>query len=375
MIPLGRPSITADDLEAVTAALTSGRLTQGTQVAAFEAELAELVGVGHAVVVSSGTAALAVSLAALGVGRGDRVIVPAYSWVATANVVELAGATPVFVDIDPDTFGIDPPYLATVIEGLAEQDQLASVRAILPVHVFGYVAEMEEIVAMGDSAGIPVIEDAACALGASLSGRPAGSIGAAGCFSFHPLKVVTTGEGGAITTDDPDFAEFARTYRNHGQSLAGGERTFEMAGPNLRMTDFQAALGRSQLARLGSMLDERHDLFERYHVLLSGLPLRCQSYDRTRTTGQVFTVLLNQPEVRPDVLTLLRDFGIEAATGTIAMPFTRHFSRRYHLSESDLPVTAAVDRSAVSLPLYNGMTHQEQDLVVTALEKALDGSS
>ncbi len=375
MIPLGRPWITTHDLAAVNDVLSSARLVQGTQVAAFEDELASQVGVEHAIAVSSGTAALAASIGALGVGAGDRVLVASYSWVATANVVELVGATPVFVDVDSDTLGMDPTHLVTIMENLGEHGLLDSVKAILPVYVFGYIPRMEEIIRVGRFHGIPVIEDAACALGAFTADQAAGSIGAAGCFSFHALKVVTTGEGGAITTDDDRLAEFARAYRNHGQTLRNGERCFQMAGPNLRMTDFQAALGRSQLNRLGTILDQRRDLIERYRQRLSGLPLRFQEYERDRTTGQAFSVFLKRPETRQFVQSTLRDLGVEAGSGTIAMPFSPYFRRRYGLTEADLPVTASIGRSALSLPLFNGMTHHDQDIVIVSLEKALEESS
>ena len=215
MIRLTVPSIEEDDLQAVREALASGFLVQGARVAAFEQAVAQRVGAAHAVAVSSGTAALHVALVALGVGPGDLVLTTAYSWIATANVIELAGAEPVFVDIDPATFNLAPDRLAEAIDRLEASGSLRRVKAILPVHAFGQPADMTSIGALADAHGIPVVEDAACALGAAWEGRPAGSWGRCGCFSFHPRKAITTGEGGLAVTDDAELARTMRALRNH----------------------------------------------------------------------------------------------------------------------------------------------------------------
>src|SRR4029079_3883379 len=192
------------ELAAIASGLDSGYLVQGSRVAEFERIVAEHVGLHHAVAVSSCTSALRVALLALGIGPGDRVIVAPYSWVATANVIELCGATPVFVDIDPATFNMDAAPLRSC---LSNSDK---VRAIMPVHTFGNPAGIRDIVAIADDFSIPVIEDAACAIGAVADGRPAGSFGTIGCFSFHPRKIITTGEGGMIVTNDEQVADFVR---------------------------------------------------------------------------------------------------------------------------------------------------------------------
>lgn len=371
MIPLGRPSIDSADIQAMAEVVRSGKLTQGLNVETFEAALAQRLQVKHVIVVNSGTAALSAALAALDIGPGDTVLVPGYSWIATANVVELTGATPVFVDIDRTTFCMDPAHLKETLQHLDDQRQLSSLKAIIPVHAFGYVAALDEIVDLAEAYGVPVIEDAACALGASLDGRAAGTIGLAGCFSFHPLKVLTTGEGGAVATNDDAFADFLRSFRNHGQAFLDGTRKFMTAGANLRMTDFQAALGLSQLNRLSSLLDERRSLVQRYHQKLKGLPLSLQAYERERTTGQALTVLIDRPDLRAKVIEDLSRRGIEAGIGTIAMPFTDYYSEEYGIHASDLPTTWSVGSAAVSLPLFNGMAENEQDIVVEALEQSL----
>jgi len=218
-IPVTRPVLGDSELAAIASVLDSGYLVQGSRVAEFERIVAEHVGLQHAVAVSSCTSALRVALLALGIGSGHRVIVAPYSWVATANVIELCGATPVFVDIDPSTFNMDAALLRSRLDSLSRAGEIGSVRAVMPVHTFGNTAGVDDIVMVADEFSIPVIEDAACAVGATVEGRPAGSLGTIGCFSFHPRKIITTGEGGMLVTDDDDLAGFARTFRNHGQRV------------------------------------------------------------------------------------------------------------------------------------------------------------
>ena len=260
-IPITRPVMGESELSAIGAVLESGYLVQGIRVAEFERLVARHVGTAHAVAVSNCTSALRVALLALGTRQGDRVIVAPYSWVATANVIELCGAVPVFVDIDPATFNMDPGLLKERLELLSASGEIGSVRAIMPVHTFGSPAGISELVNVAAAYSIPLIEDAACALGASENARPAGSFGSIGCFSFHPRKIITTGEGGMIVTDDNRVAEFARTFRNHGQQLVDGSVEFVMAGDNLRLTDLQGAIGVAQMARLVGLVEVRSHVF------------------------------------------------------------------------------------------------------------------
>ncbi len=259
MIRLTRPSIEADDLQAVHDAVASGHLVQGPRVAEFERAVADLVGARHAVAVTNCTAALQMALLALDVKAGDVVVVGAYSWPTTANVVELCGAQPVFVDVDPATFNLDPEALDATLTRLRRSRELARrVKAIIPIHTFGQIADMPRILEVAARHGVPVIEDAACALGASLDGRQAGAWGVMGCFSFHPRKAVTTGEGGAITTDDDRLAAYLRALRNHGQDFeAGTPDQFVMPGFNNRMTEFQGALGVTQMSKVARIVAAR----------------------------------------------------------------------------------------------------------------------
>lgn len=372
-IPITRPVLDASELAAVGEVLDSGFLVQGSRVLEFERLVAEEAGVSHAVAVSSGTAALRVALHALGVGTGDLVLVTPYSWIATANVIELCGATPVFVDIDPETFNMDPTLLRAALARLSDEGRVGAVRAVMPVHTFGNVAQVVELAEVAASYSVPMVEDAACALGAVEAGRPAGSFGAIGCFSFHPRKIVTTGEGGMVVTDDAEIAAFARAFRNHGQQPVDGTTQFVMAGDNLRLTDFQAAIGVVQMSRLRGLVADRARLAARYDALIEPLGLVPQRRSEGAAV-QAYVALVPETTEAGAVIAGLRERGVEATIGTNAIPFTRHYAERYGVPEADLPHTAMVSRRAVTLPLYPQMTEADQDAVVSALGEAVEAT-
>ena len=363
MIRLTRPSIEEDDLAAVRDVIASGNLVQGRRVEAFEAAIRELAGTEHAVVVSSGTAALHLALIALGVGPGDRVAVPAYSFLATANVVELVGATPVFVDIEDQTFAIDPDAL----ERVAGRDRLA---AVMPVHPFGQVADMTGIAAAAP--GVPIVEDGAAALGARQGGRPAGSLGTIGCFSFHPRKAVTTGEGGAVTTDDPGFVRTIRALRNHGLDPDAASPDFILPGFNYRMTDFQAALGLTQLDKLDAIVAGRRAAAARYDDLLASTAVRSpRVLPGNEAVFQSYVTLLPEGVDRTALIGRLRDEGIETQIGTYHMPLATFYRNRYGHRRGAFPTTDAVADRALTLPLYPTISAAEQAEVVGRLLAAL----
>jgi dTDP-4-amino-4,6-dideoxygalactose transaminase len=320
-------------------------LTQGPVVAEFERELAAACESTHALAVSSGTAALHVAVLALGLEPGDEVVVPAYTFPATANVVALSGLRPVLVDVDPVTMNIDPEKVRVG----------PRTKAIIAVHLFGRPCRVEEL------PELPVIEDAAGALGARRGGRACGSLGLAGCLSFHPRKIVTTGEGGAvITNDDPLAAELA-LLRNHGwRSLADAD----MPRPSLnyRLSDILAAVGLPQLRLLEELLEARRRVAAAYAERLSGLPVTLPTTDGGDVHGWQAYVI--QVERRDEVLGALRAQGIEAQIGTFALPLLHPYR-----DQGSFPGAEHAFERALALPFHTSLTESELDRVAVALDK------
>lgn len=326
--------------------IESGMLTMGPRVAEFEAEIAHACEVAHAVAVSSGTAALHLAVLALGLEPGDEVLVPAYTFPATANVVALAGLRPVLVDVDPVTMNIDP----------ARVEVGPRTRAILPVHLFGRPAPIE---ALPD--GLPILEDAAGALGARRRGRACGSLGLMGCLSFHPRKIVTTGEGGAVTTNDERLADAIRQGRHHGWRPPANA-DMPVPGLNYRLPDLLCALGIPQLRRLPELLAARARVAAGYSERLRGLPLVLPEPDEGDVHGwQAYVV---QVDRRDEVLSALRAEGIEAQIGTYAL----HLLGPYR-DQGSFPGAAHAYERGLALPLHSRLTEAELDRVAAALDK------
>lgn len=371
MIRLTIPSIEEDDIQAVSEVLRSGYLVQGSKVKAFEERVADYVGTRYAVAVSNCTAALHLALLALDIKPGDLVVVTAYSWISTANVIELCGASPVFVDIQPDTFNLDPACLAVTLSKLmADSETAKRVKAILPVHTFGQMANMPAILEIASQYGLPVVEDAACALGATLKGKQAGSWGVMGCFSFHPRKAITTGEGGIITTNDAALVRKLRALRNHGMDPDASSIDFIMPGFNYRMTEFQAALGLTQMDKLDRIITKRRDLAANYDRLLQNTSIQppmvgidsCPVY-------QSYVVLLPESlaNSRQELIQQLRNQGIETTIGTYHMPMTTYFSSRYNYQKGDFTTTDKIFNQSLTLPLYETLSSEECCQVVDCL--------
>jgi perosamine synthetase len=377
MIRLTIPSLDEDDFAAVRAVLETGYLVQGVQVRAFEQAVAEYVGCAEAVAVSNCTAALHLALLALGVGPGDLVLVTTYSWPATANVIELCGAQPVFVEIESDTFNMSPERLETVLRPLmTNPTTVRRVKAILPVHTFGQMADMDAIATIAARYDLPVIEDAACALGASWQEKAAGTWGILGCFSFHPRKAVTTGEGGIITTQDGELAWQLRALRNHGQDPAAAMIDFVMPGFNYRLTEFQGALGVTQMAKLDRIIAARREKAAVYDRLLAAGPIQAPFMPAdSQPVYQSYVVLLPEEVMdrRAAASQQLRQLGIETTIGTWHMPLTTYFRTRYGFQPGDFPVTDAIFARTLTLPLHEFLTTEEQEQVVTQLTGVLFG--
>jgi perosamine synthetase len=371
LIRLAVPSIEEDDLAAVREALASGQLVQGPRVLAFEQAIADYIGTEYAVAVSNCTAALLLGLISLDVGPGDKVAVTAFSWPATANVIVLCGAEPIFIDIEPETYNMDP---------LALEQALASktVKAVLPVHTFGGMADMGRILEIAKRQGAAVIEDAACAFGAELDGKRAGTFGALGCFSFHPRKAVTTGEGGVITTDDPALARRLRILRNHGQDPDAFTPDFVSPGYNMRLTEFQAALGLTQINKVDRITEKRRLQAAHYDELIGGGRIRPpRKLYNSRHVYQSYVALLPSEAAakRTSMITALRERGIETTIGTYHIPMTTYFRGRGAFRSGDFPVTDDVSGRAISLPMFENLTMEDQQTVVSTLEELLEAEA
>lgn len=369
MIRLGSPTITREDADRVAQVLMSGFLVQGPEVKAFELELAELLGVKHVVAMSNCTSALEVALRSLGIGHGDLVITSSYSWIATANVIEVVGATPVFVDISPSSYNIDAEALGRVVRKLKGSGEVGRVKSIMPVHAFGLAADMAAIQAVSDDLGIPVVEDAACALGATSPEGAVGTTGLIGCFSFHPRKSITTGEGGALATNDDSIAHFALSFRNHGQSPKVVHK-FDQIGHNYRLTDPMAALGRSQLRQLPAFLERRRQIMMAYIEHLQG-HVELPEFDADRHVGQAFVVRLPGEIDRAKVMAALHQNGVETGTGTVAIPFTDVYVGKYGFATEDFPNLAGIMGRTLALPIHAGMSIRDAEFVASTLIETL----
>ncbi len=376
MIRLTVPSLDETDFEAVRAVLETGFLVQGPQVRAFEQALEPVTGAKHVVAVANGTAALHLALLALDVRAGDLVLVTAYSWISTANAIEFCGAQPVFIDIDPQTFNLSPEALALRLDQLMSvADTARRVKAILPIDAFGQIADLPAILEIAGRYGIPVIEDAACSLGAAHQGRPAGSEPAIATFSLHPRKAITTGEGGLITTQDDKLAFELRALRNHGLNPDSPTPDFIRPGYNYRITEFQAALGLSQLAKMPRILAARRALAARYSSSFASTsitpPMIPSGGD---PVFQSYVCLLPESAAghRAEIISQLKQAGVETTIGTWHMPLTTYYRTRYGYKPGDFPNTDQVFRRALSLPLYESLTHQDQDFVIESLLHLLE---
>lgn len=371
MIRLTIPSLSADDIEAMEEVVATGYLVQGPKVASFEAAVASYVGAPYAIAVSNCTAALHLALLALDVRAGDIVLVTAYSWIATANVIELCGAQPIFIDIEADTFNMDPNCLEATLTQLMKNPSVAArVKAILPVHTFGQMANMPAILEIANSYNLPVVEDAACALGATWQGIQAGTWGIMGCFSFHPRKAITTGEGGMIVTADPQLARLLRMLRNHGLDPDASSSDFVLPGFNYRLTEFQAALGLTQMQKVDRIIQARRQAAARYNNLLAATDLQAPVVaPESNPVHQSYVALLQPPQIfqRDQILSELRAQGIECTIGTIHMPLTTYFRSRYQYEPGMFPVTDSVAAASITLPLYETIALEDQVKVVDAL--------
>ncbi len=370
------PSFDATEIDLLKQCLDSKWVTQGPMAARFEGMIAAAQDARNAIACTSATAALHLAALALGLGPGDEVIVPALTWITSANAAEYVGAKAVFADVDLSTYNLDPK---TVEEAVTSRT-----RAIVAVHLFGLAAPMRELRAIAERHGLTIIEDAACAIATTYEGRPVGAIGDVGCFSFHPRKVVTTGEGGAITTNNDELAAKMRILRNHGAGGPPDDREgsgpwtmarFDVLGYNLRLSDLQAAVGVAQMNKLASLVADRRRSAARYDEALRdqndlALPV---AGDKAGHTYQSYVVRLTEGgrARRNRVMEALARRDIQTRPGTHAVHRLGYYRDRYGLAAEDFPNAALAEDTTITLPIVPFMTEAEQDGVVDSLIAAL----
>mgnify|MGYP001041868720 CR=1 FL=1 len=326
-----------------------------SEVEAFEQTIAQMHQVRHCIAVSSGTAALHVGYLAMGIGPGDAVFIPSFAWPSAANMAMIVGARPVFVDVLPRTYNIDPEDLRVRIQQCIEQ-HWGKPRAVVPVHEFGLAADMDAVLRVAAEYHLDVLEDAACALGASYQGRPVGSFGKLAIFSFHPRKAITTGEGGAIITNDEELAERCRRWRNHGQGFVDGRREFVLPGLNYRLTEIQAAIGRVQLGKFPGILARRRELAAVYLDRLAGCEYITLPEAPPEHTWQTFMVVLDDGLSRVQTMTRLASNGVEAAPGSVSGHRGAVYGEHFGYRSDDLPRSARLHDWGLALPLHSAMT-------------------
>ena len=360
MIRLAKPHIPETAVNSILEIFKSGDLVQGKFVRGFETVLKKYLHADHAILVSSGTAALHLSLMSSGIGNGDEVLVPAFTFPATANVVEVTGAVPVLIDINLDDYCIN---VSDIEEKITERT-----RAIIPVHEFGQSADIEPLMRIARKYDLLVIEDAACAMGTQYNGNMVGTFGEIGCFSFHPRKAITTGEGGLIVSNDPEVANMVRAMRNHGTS---GKSGFIYAGLNYRMTDFQAALGLSQMETLEEAIEIKIGMARIYDELLADCEyIRTPAvFHERKNVYQTYHILLDDGIDRGKLVSFLHENGVQTNFGANALHRLTYYREKYGYGENDFPVAGKAYEKGLALPCGNHMKIEDIEFVVGKLKE------
>lgn len=373
VIQIAVPTTGDEEWQALREPLNSGWITQGPKVTAFENRFAEIHGSSHALAVTSCTTALHLILAGLGIGPGDEVIVPAFTWVSTANVILYCGATPVFVDVEADTHNISVSEVAKAVT--------SKTKAVMAVHLFGLCADIDGLRSVLP-AHVKIIEDAACAAGASYKGQMAGTLGDAAAFSFHPRKSITTGEGGMVTTNDAALGEVMNKLRNHGAEISEEQRhhgprpyilpEFNFLGYNYRMTDLQGAVGVVQIEKLQTLIAERQK-WARYYVQaleeIDWLSMPVGAGEMHHAL-QAFVTRIHPdkaPMSRNDIMDKLMSFGIATRPGTHAVHMLGYYQKSFGFHEDDFPNAKLSDTQSMAIPLHNKMNQEDFDHVIAAI--------
>lgn len=375
-IQISLPSLDIEEWEAIKEPILTGWLTQGPKVSQFEKMFAEKHGVEHALATTSCTTALHLALVALGIGPGDEIIVPAFTWIATANVIEYVGAKPVFCDVSKETYNIDVSQVEKLIT--------EKTKAIIAVHLFGLCADMDPLKELCQKHSLFIIEDAACAAGASYKGETAGALGDIGCFSFHPRKVITTGEGGMCTTNDAQLAEKMNCLRNHGASVSEEQRhhgpkpyilaDFNVLGFNYRMTDLQGAVGVVQMEKLDRLISERQMWADWYSKQLQDIPwiIPPKESEEYSHSFQAYVCYIDEnisPMSRNDIMEYLQKKGISTRPGTHAVHMLNYYAEKYNFRPEDFPMARDCDQYTIALPLHNKMSVEDYRYVINEIKQ------
>jgi dTDP-4-amino-4,6-dideoxygalactose transaminase len=378
-IPIAKPYFDNREKKALSDVLDSGWVVQGPRVAEFENIICSYTGSKYAKAVTSCTTALHLALIACGIGRGDEVIVPSFTYIATANSVEYVGARPVFIDIDLATFNIDVSKI---------EDKISKkTKAIIPVHLFGLCADMDPILKLAKKYKLKVIEDAACVLGGWYKGRHGGTMGDCGCLSFHPRKSITTGEGGMLLTNNREIAEKVEALRNHGAEVSDLARhkkggfllpEFNMLGFNYRMTEFQGAIGVEQMNKFPEILEAKRELAAYYDYNLPDSLIPPNVPSRYLHGYQAYVCLFSgvkhpslkkQNKKRNEMMALLEKEGISTRQGTHAVHALGYYRKKYNILAEDFPNSLKAEYLSMALPLYKGMGKTEQEYIIGKINR------
>jgi len=393
-VPIAKPYMDDDEKQAVNDVLESGWLVQGPKVAEFEMMICEFTGAKYAKALSSCTTALHLALISLGIGPGDEVLVPSFTFVASANAIEHTGAKPVFLDIDPNGFNIDVNNIEKHLG--RKTGQRAKVKGIIPVHLFGLCADMSSIMELAKRYNILVIEDAACALGSYYKSKHAGTFGNAGCFSFHPRKLITTGEGGMLVTNSPKISASVSSLRDHGAAISDRERhekdgfllpDFDRIGYNYRLTDIQAAMGIEQMRKLQWFINKRVQKAAKYDEGLRDIDcIQIPHVPEGYKHGyQSYVIMLRDPgcdllppdkleiyhNARDAIMAKLAEKGIATRQGTSAVHRLGYYRKRYGLKDDDFPISLQAECLTIAIPLFPQITDEEQDYVIENMHQVI----
>lgn len=362
MIRLSVPFIDDNEMNEIKDVLNSGYLVQGNKVEEFENLIKEYLNVKHAIAVSNGTAALHLSLIALDIKPSDEIIVPDFTFPATSNVVENMGAKSIFVDINLDDFCIDTDKIENKINN--------NTKVIIPVHEFGQVSNMDKIMDLASKYSLRVVEDAACALGAEYKNKKIGTIGDLGCFSFHPRKSITTGEGGIVVTNNDEFARKIRAIRNHGMDYCHETPKFIFAGLNYRMTNIQGAIGVAQFKKLDKINKARKMIVNKYNERLYNIKeiILPREKEYSKHIWQTYHILLNKTINRDSLIKNLKEKGIETNIGAYAVHEQDYYKKKYSYDDKEFKKSIFAWEQGLALPVYVGIKDNEIDYIVSKLK-------